>query len=306
MAKPVFNDQQIADQLTRDGNFWYGDNGDGVIRYSFSSSLGAWWGNDSEYALNSLQQQWVVTALNQLESFFGIDFQQTSQPSNTSSNPPVDVIQFVNDTNTGTYSSSYNYISGPALDGIAFNAIVLDQSWSSNQASNIDYGSYGFMTILHEILHSLGMEHPGDYNAGDGDDPITYQSDAEFSQDTHRFSIMSYFSAEDDGSGAIFYDTVAQRWVYPRTPMVYDILAMTEGGFDGNFTGYATNLTTRSSNTVYGHNATAGIDEAYDFDQNGAPVLTIYDTDGIDTVRRQKIWHFLGRDLLEDRPRLFD
>ena len=284
MAKPVFSDLQIADQLTRDGNFWYGNNGDNVIRYSFSSSLGSWWGNDSEYALNSLQQQWVVTALDQLESFFGLDFRQVSQPSNTNSNPPTDIIQFVNDTNTGTYSSSYNYTSGPALDGIAFNAIVLDQTWSSNQASNIDYGSYGFMTILHEILHSLGMEHPGDYNAGSGSGPITYQGNAEFAQDTHRFTIMSYFSAEEDGSGAIFYDTMAQRWVYPRTPMIYDILAMTEGGFDGNFTGYATNLTTRNGDTVYGHNASAGIDEAYDFDQHGAPVLTIYDTGGIDTL----------------------
>ena len=57
MAIPApFTDQQIADQITRGGSYWYGDNGDTTIYYSFSSSLGAWWGNTGEYALNATQQ----------------------------------------------------------------------------------------------------------------------------------------------------------------------------------------------------------------------------------------------------------
>src|SRR5680860_1045214 len=95
---------------------------------------------------------------------------------------------------------------------------------------------------------------------------------------------MSYFDSYEDGSGAVFYDTVNNQWVYPRTPMVYDILAMTSGSFAGNFTGYGANTTTRSGDTTYGHNATAGIDAAYDFDAHGAPVLTIYDAGGVDTL----------------------
>lgn len=284
MAKTVFSDQQIADQLTRGGTYWYGDNGDNIVHYSFSTSLGSWWSNDSEYGLDADQKLWVNIALDVLESYFDISFQMVSQPLNTSGNAPYDIIQFVNDTNTGTYSSSYTYTGGSAYNGIAFNAIVLDATWSSNSGANLDYGSYGFMTILHEVLHSLGLDHPGDYNAGSGGGPITYLGNAEFAQDTHRFTVMSYFSADEDGSGAVFYDTVEDQWVYPRTPMVYDILAMTSGSFAGNFAGYGANSTTNSSDTVYGYNVTPGAGDVYDFAAHGAPVLTIYDTGGVDTL----------------------
>ncbi len=285
MAVPApLTDQEIADKLTRDGSWWYGDNGDMTIEYSFSASLGYWWGNNSEYQLDATQQQWIETALVQLEDMFGFNFVEVAEPANTSGNSPTDIIQFVNDDNTGTYSSSYSYTSGPNTDGIVFNAIVFDDTWGSNQSANLDYGSYGFMTMLHEILHSLGLDHPGDYNAGSGSGPITYAGNAEFEQDTHRYTVMSYFNSYEDASGAIFYDVQTGDFVYPRTPMVYDILAMTDGSFNGNFNGYAGNATTRNTDTTYGHNATTGIDAAYDFDAHGAPVLTIYDTGGIDTL----------------------
>lgn len=286
MAIPApFTDQQIANQLTRDGTYWYGDNGDGIVKYSFSSSYGDWWPSISgESALNATQQQWVRTAFDQLSEMFSLTFQEVSQPSNTAANPPYDVIQFTNVAGTGTFSSSYSYTSGPNIGGVAFNAIVLDSTWNSNQAANLDYGSYGYMTILHEILHSLGLEHPGSYNAGSGSGPITYQNDAEFEQDTHRYTIMSYFNASEDGSGAVHYDVLTGQYVYPRTPMVYDILAMTQGNFAGNFGGYSQNSTTRNTDTTYGYNVTPGTNEAYDFAAHGAPVLTIYDTGGTDTL----------------------
>ncbi|MGB7336349.1 MAG: M10 family metallopeptidase C-terminal domain-containing protein, partial [Salaquimonas sp.] len=278
-----FTDQEIADQLTRGGSHWYGNNGDSVIKYSFSNSLGSNWGNTGEYALNAVQQQWVETALSHLSDLFGLTFQEVTPPANTNLTQAYDIIQFVNDTNTGTYSSSYAYTSGPNNGGIVANAIVLDQTWTSNQSANLEYGSYGYMTILHEILHSLGLDHPGSYDAGNGV-PITYMNDAEFEQDTHRYTVMSYFDSYEDGSGAAFYDTVEAKFVYPRTPMVYDILAMTSGDFNGQFAGYSENSTTRNTDTTYGYNVTPGIDSAFDFATHGAPVLTIYDTGGIDTL----------------------
>ncbi len=278
-----FTDQQIADQLTRDGGFWYGDNGDNIINYSFSSSLGYWDGQNggisTEFALNNVQQTWIETALDSLTDLFDLTFVEVGQPANTSNSPPFDIMQFVNIPGNGTYSQSWSYSNG----GIAFNNVVFDSNWNSNQAVNLDYGSYGYMTMLHEILHSLGLEHPGEYNAGGGQ-VITYQNNAEFEQDTHRYSIMSYFQSYEDGSGAIFYDTETNSFEYPRTAMVYDILAMTQGAFNGGFGGYGANSTTRSTDTTYGYNATAGIDQAFNFAAHGAPVLTLYDTGGTDTL----------------------
>ena len=52
MAIPApYSDQQIADQLTRDGHHWFGDNGDNTIHYSFSTSLGSF-GTGSEYGVD--------------------------------------------------------------------------------------------------------------------------------------------------------------------------------------------------------------------------------------------------------------
>lgn len=290
-----WTDQQIADQLTRAGSYWYGDNGDNTIYYSFGNDMGSWdnfGGNiTSEFGVDATQQFWIEAAFDQLAQMFDLNFVEDATPSNTSTNPPVDFIQFFNDPGSfqtidgqqvfydGTYALSYSYGAGDH----AFSNIVFDSDWDSNQSANLEYGSYGYMTILHEILHSLGLSHPGSYNAAPGVS-ITYQNDAEFEQDTHRYTVMSYFDSYEDGSGAAFYDIVNDKFVYPRTPMVYDILAMTAGDFNGNFAGYSANSTTRNNDTHYGYNATASIDAAYDFDAHGAPVLTIYDTGGIDTL----------------------
>ncbi len=282
---PPYTDQQIADQLTTNGRYWYGNNGDGTIYYSFSASFGDFSAsNGNEYALDIVQQNWIRLALGQLSELFDFTFVETAQPANTAANPPIDYIQFANHPNSptdpndgGTFSSSYTYVANPGQ--IAFSNIYFDDTWNSNQSANLSYGSYGYMTMLHEILHSLGLQHPGNYNG-----TASYQTDALFEQDTHRYTVMSYFNSYEDGSGAVHFDTVSAQFVYARTPMVYDILAMTQGSFNGQFGGYGFNATTRNTDTTYGHNASAGINAAYDFDTYGAPVLTIYDTGGIDTL----------------------
>src|SRR3546814_9115392 len=41
-------------------------------------------------------------------------------------------------------------------------------------ANNFDYntspvvGNYGYLTLMHEIGHALGLKHPGDYGGGEG------------------------------------------------------------------------------------------------------------------------------------------
>ncbi len=145
MAKLKFSDQQIADQLTRDGSYWYGNNADNLIKYSFSNDLGDF-GSGTEYGVNNVQKFWINLALEQLADTFNIVFVEVIEPQNTTQNYPIDILQFVNDTNSGTYSQSWSYGSGRT----AFSNIVLDQSWQSNQSSNLDFGSYGYMTILHE------------------------------------------------------------------------------------------------------------------------------------------------------------
>ena len=82
-------------------------------------------------------------------------------------------------------------------------------------------------TQVHELGHSLGLSHPGDYDAGDdndgipGPDPITYVGDAFYFQDNRQYSIMSYFDPYEVGSNSVDWNLM--RFIDAATPMVHDI-----------------------------------------------------------------------------------
>ena len=141
--------------------------------------------------------------------------------------------------------------------------------WTHNDSSDFYSGSYGNMTYMHEIGHALGLDHPGPYN-GSG----TYASDAVYKQDTHRYSIMSYFDADADGSRTDHYDRFGD-WLFPQTPMVDDVAAIQAI--------YGRDTTTRADSTTYGFSSTAGQD-VFDFTVNRDPIVTIWDGGGIDTL----------------------
>ncbi|MFH7391273.1 serine 3-dehydrogenase, partial [Pseudomonas syringae pv. tagetis] len=54
-----------------------------------------------------------------------------------------------------------------------------------------DNGNYGRQTLTPQLCHTLGLSHPGDYNAGEGN--TTYK-DASYAEDTRGFWFMSYWS----------------------------------------------------------------------------------------------------------------
>lgn len=138
---------------------------------------------------------------------------------------------------------------------------------------------YGYTTMIHELGHSLGLSHPGDYDALDDDDgdgvpdPITYANDAVYAQDSAQYSIMSYFDALETGAQHI--DWSLTNFAYAATPLVHDVA--------GVQLIYGADMTTRTGDTVYGFNSTAGR-AAFDFTVNTRPIVTIWDAGGTDTI----------------------
>ena len=141
--------------------------------------------------------------------------------------------------------------------------------WSTHdEDSDLFQGGYGILTYLHEIGHGLGLTHPGPYN-GSG----SYETDATHQQDTRQYTVMSYFAAGADGSGADHYGTDGLS--YGATPLLHDILAIQDV--------YGANTETRAGDTIYGFNSTAGR-TAFDFTVNDNPVVAIWDAGGIDRI----------------------
>lgn len=149
-----------------------------------------------------------------------------------------------------------------------------DSWYSASQASNFQLapGGYGLNTLTHEIGHAIGLSHPGAYNFGPGFS-VTYANGAEYFQDARNYTIMSYWNPRDIGARDFNWNVMALA--YGGVPMVHDILAAQRI--------YGVDTTTRTGDTVYGFNSTAGKD-VFDFNINEAPTIAIWDAGGNDTL----------------------
>jgi serralysin len=153
---------------------------------------------------------------------------------------------------------------------------------SADNRTDLWDGGYGLTTQVHELGHTLGLSHPGDYNFGDdndGDgipDPITYEGDAFYFQDNRQYTTMSYFDSYEVGSNWIDFNLM--RFMYSSTPMVDDIWVVQQK--------YGADMTTRAGNTVYGFNSTSDVtNTAMKFvpgDQ--MTIFSIWDANGNDTL----------------------
>lgn len=260
-GKPVFTIEQVVNQLTRPGVAWTGiganptpSAGIGTITYAFFDSAAQVYSSEASgfQPLTTAQRQAVRNAFTLLGEIVNVNFVE--------GNAATADINLGNLQTSETHYSAYARYPGHsrAAGDIWFNL---------NSATNQQIGlaEPGFRTMLHEIFHALGIAHPGNYNAQEGV-TLTYEANAEYFQDSHQYTIMSYFASSSTG---------AVRSSFAATPLAHDIAALQHL--------YGANMTTRTGDTVYGFNSNAGR-AAYDFTQNTAPVIAIWDAGGRDTL----------------------
>lgn len=139
-------------------------------------------------------------------------------------------------------SSGYAYLPGSRAAGDIYIANDLDYN------ANPTVGGYGYITLIHEIGHALGLKHPGNYNATGGGSQGPFLPGSE---DNRLFSIMAY-----SGNDALATEPVG--------PSIYDVAAIQYL--------YGVNRNTRASG------------DSYVLPASGLTFRTIWDGGGIDTI----------------------
>ena len=270
MAKQNWTLDQIIDQLDS-GTKWNVAPG-GTITWGTPSTR--WYydeesfGNDEIYGLQKLNATQTAVAARSLSLWSdvaNINFVRVGTDQSAD-------ITFQNSTEMG---DGYAWAYYPTDENNSMKGSVWFNSYYSGlqkPSLNGDAASWGNLAFIHEIGHALGLEHMGNYDAGDGE-TITYKTHASCAEDSLLYSIMSYF-APDETKQADWRASDGKMY-FCQTPMMNDIAAIQK---------IYGKKATRESDTVYGFNASSGLNSVYNFSINKHPVLCIYDTNGIDTL----------------------
>ncbi len=152
-----------------------------AFSYSFMTDLPD--GNTSDStgfrAMSTAQKAAVRRAFDYLSSIINVTFTESNAAGQAD-------INF--GTNNQSTKGSSGYANVPNGSGDHPVYLFLDNS-PGNTNTNMAQGSYGWQTLIHEIGHTLGLKHPGNYNASGGTMPGPYLPKA---LDSRLYTLMSY------------------------------------------------------------------------------------------------------------------
>ena len=260
-GKPSFTADQAADEILRKGLSWGDKNADGKIDLSYTfltekpANYNPKLGNFGEFSAQQKAQ--AVLAMQSWADVANVTFTEGKGGDGHMTFGNYDV---------STGGAAFAYLpSGGSYDGQSW--YLINNQYQVNKTP--DTGNYGRQTLTHEIGHTLGLSHPGAYNAGNGNP--TY-GDAKYAEDTRGYSLMSYWSETNteqdfskDGSGA-----------YASAPLMDDIVAVQKL--------YGANYETRADNTTYGFGSNTGRDYYSATSASSKLVFSVWDGGGDDTL----------------------
>ncbi|MGL4397864.1 MAG: M10 family metallopeptidase C-terminal domain-containing protein [Hyphomicrobium sp.] len=261
MSKVSFNYDQAAGRIGTNG--WTNAEAS-PVSYAFQSS-------DATYAyfarFADVHIQAVEQALQLWSDVAQISFQRVgSGTSGEGAYSNSATMLFAGDTAPGEYA--YGYFPGNRAFTALSGNVYLNTSPAAGHFTDLSNGSYDFLTIVHEIGHAIGLDHPGAYNGGG----VTYANDAEYAEDSRQYTVMSYFDASETGAS----HDIGWNSYFAATPLLHDIAAVQSL--------YGARTTTRAGDTTYGFNSNAGRTQFAIASASEKVVFAIWDGGGIDTL----------------------
>ena len=263
---------QAATHITRDGRSWSSELGDPASRITFAfRATGA--GSENEATFSRFSADQIVAAQEALglwSDVANVTFVRNFGAAGFPAYSDNGTILFANYIGVDDGAGAYAHYPSPGATAsdAAAGDVWVNQYYPSN--ADVSLGTYGFATLIHEIGHALGLQHPGNYNAGPDVD-ITYAANAEYIEDSRQYSVMSYFQAAETGADHVD----GSRIIYGATPLLHDIAAIQRL--------YGANMTTRTGDTTYGFNSNADR-ESFHIDNAGEKVVfAVWDAGGKDT-----------------------
>ena len=266
--KPVWTSEQIVAQLTNWQARW---NTQAPIPYTFLTSSYAYLGSSPNFGPFSAAQRAAEVRNMQLiadvANLTFVEVADNGQPG-SQANRRIGFYN-VNHSTVPYWGVAKDFVTEhettPNGELYAANSAV--NLWRANQQGGWTIGESNPRKLMHELLHTLGLDHPGPYNGDSAD----YESQALFQQDSNQYTVMSYWTASVTGANHVG-DSFA--W-FASTPLLYDVAALQQL--------YGANMTTRTGNTVYGFHTTADR-EVFDLSLHPNAVFTIWDAGGRDTL----------------------
>lgn len=250
LAAPHSGDYRIDVLFARPEDKWFPEQGVGrtaALTYSFAATPGYLTGSDAAGFLpfNDAQKTATREILQRLSQEVGLTFTEVDEAGGS-----FGQIRFANN-DQGPQSAGYAYFPNEAgeIGGDVFmNGRIPETTLAEQNVRGTDV----YVTLVHEILHALGISHPGNYNAEQTSDPTAQGNFLIETEDNMNNTLMSYYRPLDDQGQH-------REFLGP-----YDLLAL----------GHA-----------YGRQQVRTGDDVYEFtDASGLLRTLISDTGGVDSI----------------------
>lgn len=240
---------------------WGSQLSDNTVSYYFAPSGYTADGFTAE-GFNAYERARFEAAFDLIESVANVSFVRTT------SDLDADFIMLL-DTNQAL-GDFLGYFYPPGEGALSGTGVFDGSQWDRSAGGDLETGGFGFVTIVHELLHGLGLAHPHDDGGtstvmGGVFGPYDDYGDHLLNQGV--FTTMSYNTGYFTGTPGSQGDT-GGNWGFEFGPMALDIAVLQQK--------YGANTTHASGNTVY---------QLAQQNRAGTGWQAIWDTGGTDEIR---------------------